>query len=106
MATPRWTKLIDHTAKMVFWKPTAKGEAIVGELMSIGVGQMGNYLTLQLVDGSFLGINLSAVLERVVWENLIGRLFRFTYQGDVTSKNRGEDGEFLTYKLYDVELSN
>ena len=101
-----WTKFIDSTAKMVFWKPSAKGENVVGKLMSIGVGQMGNYLTLQLVDGSFLGINLSEILKRVAWENVIGRMFRFTYQGDVTSKNKGDDGEFLTYKLFDVEISD
>ena len=92
-----WKRLVDSESKLVFWKPEKEGETVVGTLISLGIGQLGQYLTLENAE-EMICVNITAVMDRVVWENQIGRMFRFTYRGERLSPKSKQ-----SYKLFDVD---
>lgn len=81
-----------------FWKPSAKGEELVGEVVAIDDGQYGkNYTVKQANDElAITGAN-KALLPRMM-KVVIGSTVKIVYQGEELPKIKG----YRPTQLFDV----
>lgn len=93
------TKIVDHSAKAVFWKPKYEGEHLIGKLTRIGRavnadGTVRLSLKLSTATGP-MSVGVNFALADVDWEKYVGMVLDLTFTGEV-GKRHG--------RTYDVDI--
>ena len=91
-----WKRILNHELGN-FWKPTVPGSEIEGKLLSVDLGQNGRFLVLETAEG-VLNVGITTVMEKLPWDNLVGKLVKIIYAESLVSKTG------RTYMLFDVDV--
>ena len=79
----RRTQVVDHKAKVPFWKPKVVGEKLIGKLIAVVVGQEGRKSMRIVTPTGAISVGINFALANVIWENYIGAQVELIYSGEV-----------------------
>ena len=85
--TGKRTQVVDHKAKIPFWKPKAVNERLTGKLIAVVSGQEGRKSMRLVTDSGPISVGINFALANVIWENYVGSQVELVYTGEVGTRH-------------------
>ena len=85
--TGKRTQVVDHKAKVPFWKPKAINEKLVGKLIAVVSGMEGRKSMRFITDAGPVSVGINFALANVIWENYVGSQVELVYTGEVGARH-------------------
>jgi len=85
--TGKRTQVVDHKAKIPFWKPKAVNEKLSGKLIAVVEGQDGRRSMRLVTAAGPVSVGINFALANVVWEDHIGKIVELVFTGEVGSRH-------------------
>ena len=89
-------QVVDHKAKVPFWKPKSVGEKLIGKLIAVVVGQEGRKSMRIVTPTGAISVGINFALANVIWENYVGSQVELIYTGEVGQRHGRTYDAFVT----------
>ena len=94
------TQVVDHKAKVPFWKPSAINEKLIGMLVRVVQGAEGRKSLRILTATGPISVGINFALADVDWLKHVGKVIEIVFTGEVGSRHG------RTYDVFVVESDN
>ena len=89
-------QVVDHKAKVPFWKPRAVNERIIGKLVRVVSRQDGGKsMRLSTAQGP-ISVGINFALADVPWEEHVGRIVELIFTGEIGQRHGRTYDAFVT----------
>lgn len=85
--TGKRTQVVDHKAKVPYWKPKAINEKLFGKLIAVVTGLEGRKSMRLVTDSGPVSVGINFALANVIWENYVGSQVELVYTGEVGTRH-------------------
>ena len=94
--TGKRTQVVDHAAKIPFWKPSHVNDKLYGKLVRIASGQEGRQSLVLITAGGPMCVGINFALINVEWERYIGAMVELIFTGEVGKRHGRTYDAFVT----------
>lgn len=89
-------QVVDHKAKVPFWKPKVVGEKLSGKLVRVVPGQDGRESMRLITAQGPISVGINFALGDVDWSLHVGKLVDLIFTGEVGSRHGRTYDAFVT----------